>query len=75
MILNVHDKRNWIQPKDGEWIDGSHSPGIEIYNDPVEIIFRKNDSSDRRDLVIKHEGDDWYVIFYEDNKEVDATLL
>ena len=63
MILTVHDKRNWLVDKAPSWVEGDRSPGLTIYNDPPEIIFRKNDSESRKDLTIAMEGSDWVLRF------------
>ena len=63
MILTVHDKRNWLVDKAPSWVEGARTPGITIYNDPPEIIFRKNDSESRKDLTIAMEGSDWVLRF------------
>ena len=63
MILTVHDKRNWLVKAAPGWVEGARQPGITIYNDPPEIIFRKNDSESRKDLTIALEGSNWVVHF------------
>ena len=63
MILTVHDKRNWLVDKAPSWVEGAHIPGLTIYNDPPEIIFRKNDSDSRKDLVITLEYGHWIARF------------
>ena len=63
MILTIHDKRNFLVGEKGSWVDGTHIPGLTIYNDPPEIIFRINDNESRKDLVITYEYGHWVARF------------
>ena len=69
MILTVHDKRNWLVGEKGSWVEGARYPGLTIYNDPPEIIFRKNDNESRKDLTIAMEGSDW-VLRFKDGRTI-----
>ena len=74
MILGVHDLRNFIVKEKGSWVEGARHPGITIYNDPVEITFRKNDSDSRKDMVIKLDDDNKWVAYFYEGDEITTTV-
>ena len=75
-ILYIHDGRDFRVKEKGKWVEGAKYPGLTIYNDPIEIIFRKNQSESRKDLVITQDAQgNWVARFYKDDRLIKSIEL